>query len=853
MKITAVNGNPFADSKSNLEENRELFGFMGGIITDGQRALKERGMGLIDLGLDYAPETTASIFGTTPDNLSAAMDSRIEKLRSERDERGFWSSLPGEMMTDPVSVLKIAPGPAGGLSGALMPTKQDESRAVNTAIGTAMGHYGSKLFRGTGRQIEKGIRKMLPVDQKAVDTFQKAGLKPSMADVTPTDGAKRMQAAMMGTPGGGHILGKSAKRLEQDANEYLQDFGINQAKSLQTGGRVTVDGFNSYVKKGKNIKERLYSRVDDYIGDDRLVNVQKLDDFYSSIVNDANLTPSQRKKLSTLPALREIGSLVSESTDGMVPYKAIKTARTTIGELVEDRAIGTSTKSKAGQAYSVLTDLMEDTAADAGDDALRAFQKANGFYSQFRQKVDNEIQPILNRANKQGYELAIQALKTGSKKSGSRTKSLMDSFQGKDREIVRGTILRDLGSDLQKHGGDDFTPFKMAREFLKLDEEAQNAVLTGMNSQKRDKFISAMRALDMARTSVNSVDGSRRMRDLFSAGVAVYGTFDPATALLAVGSAMTGAQAFTNQRFINWLAGAEKGFAQKGADYLARLTPIIGGRRAEEIKSIFAGENPDAIDRVIEQPVFTPVEGNPFQSMPSDKPARINVTPDDTPQGSGSSRIDGGSANDLLQMASLSPYDGNWQPSPRMLSGEVEGGDQALLGEMPLVAQEGQRATGDILDRIMMAESSGNPNAKAKTSSASGLFQFTDGTFRNMVKKYGKEYGFSMKDKNKPEVQRMAAGLLMEENRKALSKTLDRQPTAGELYLAHFAGQSGAKRLLKAQNKNPNIPAIRVSSKDAVAANIPIYYIGRYKNGKFIKERPRTVGEVVELISNKVS
>ncbi len=38
---------------------------------------------------------------------------------------------------------------------------------------------------------------------------------------------------------------------------------------------------------------------------------------------------------------------------------------------------------------------------------------------------------------------------------------------------------------------------------------------------------------------------------------------------------------------------------------------------------------------------------------------------------------------------------------------------------------------------LAMIESSGNPNAKASTSSASGLYQFTKGTWKNLVDQMG--------------------------------------------------------------------------------------------------------------------
>jgi len=58
----------------------------------------------------------------------------------------------------------------------------------------------------------------------------------------------------------------------------------------------------------------------------------------------------------------------------------------------------------------------------------------------------------------------------------------------------------------------------------------------------------------------------------------------------------------------------------------------------------------------------------------------------------------------------------------------------------------------NIAFRIAKAESNWNPNAKNKSSSASGLFQFIDGTFRAYcINKY--RLADSMAQKNNPYIQ----------------------------------------------------------------------------------------------------
>lgn len=92
----------------------------------------------------------------------------------------------------------------------------------------------------------------------------------------------------------------------------------------------------------------------------------------------------------------------------------------------------------------------------------------------------------------------------------------------------------------------------------------------------------------------------------------------------------------------------------------------------------------------------------------------------------------------------------------------------------------------DYLPKMTMMESSLDQNAQAPTSSAGGLHQFTDAT--------AKQYG--VKDRFNPVDSTNGAISFALDNIKSLKKRLKRNPTGGELYLAHQQGATGAGVLL---------------------------------------------------------
>ena len=99
----------------------------------------------------------------------------------------------------------------------------------------------------------------------------------------------------------------------------------------------------------------------------------------------------------------------------------------------------------------------------------------------------------------------------------------------------------------------------------------------------------------------------------------------------------------------------------------------------------------------------------------------------------------------------------------------------------------------------MAAQESGfQPGIRAKGSSATGLFQFIDGTWKQMLKQYGPKYNIPA---GTPATNGAANAILgaqyVKDNIEALRKVTNNvQP--GDAYLAHFLGLGGARKALQA-------------------------------------------------------
>jgi hypothetical protein len=161
----------------------------------------------------------------------------------------------------------------------------------------------------------------------------------------------------------------------------------------------------------------------------------------------------------------------------------------------------------------------------------------------------------------------------------------------------------------------------------------------------------------------------------------------------------------------------------------------------------------------------------------------------------------------------------------------------------------------DLLVQTARRESAMNANARAGTSSATGLFQFIDSTWLDMVRRHGASHGLGqyaqalqsgvvdastrsdiLALRTDPELSACMAGELARENAQTLTAQLGRAPSAGELYAAHVLGSGGAARLIQAAAQGAN-DAAALFPREA-AANRGIFYAsGQARSAQEVLDR----------------
>jgi len=159
---------------------------------------------------------------------------------------------------------------------------------------------------------------------------------------------------------------------------------------------------------------------------------------------------------------------------------------------------------------------------------------------------------------------------------------------------------------------------------------------------------------------------------------------------------------------------------------------------------------------------------------------------------------------------------------------------------------EASQKTGIPLETLVKfahVESSFQTGVKAKTSSATGLFQFTGRTWRGQLKKYGEQFGLTDKaERTDPQANAIMGATYIKDNMDTL-KRRGLSITEPHIYLLHFLGPGGGPKLIKTALSSPDTIAADILPESA-ASNPDVFY----SNGI-----AKTVSDIYQWASKKMN
>jgi len=277
-----------------------------------------------------------------------------------------------------------------------------------------------------------------------------------------------------------------------------------------------------------------------------------------------------KQRLSTLNTMKaRVAELeeIAATTDGKLPFEAIKKLRTLVGNEISDATLASDVpRSKWKALYAALSDDMGEAVAGSAE-GRAAWKRANNY----TRAGLSRIQAIESVVDKNGGPEAIFRAATSNTRDGATTlRAVMQSLDKEGQKTVSATVLRRLGianPSNQDDLGEQFSTSTFLTNWNKLSPEAKRTLFDRYGPKFRqdmDQIAKVAANLRAGSEVFRNLSGTSRQQALWSTtgGFALSVLTGQLQFAAGIAGGVTGAnltaRLFTNPRFVRWLAQSTK-------------------------------------------------------------------------------------------------------------------------------------------------------------------------------------------------------------------------------------------------------------------------------------------------------
>jgi len=449
----------------------------------------------------------------------------------------------------------------------------------------------------------------------AIPPRQAAAQAAQNINVTPTLGMQNnalglLEAALDKIPFSTGSIRKATDRA-QDQMEAALERSVDKVgvPTTNTGaGEAAQAGAKTFIKDFQDKADDLFGAVDAKIGETTFVTAPNAIGVLQDLTKYSKKYPNVARFLNTSKFQKLLKDLEVDGALNALPYKALKDLRSGIGRSMGklDGAMSDLPEAELKRLYASLSQDMRAAATVAGDDALKAFNRANKFYSDGMKKINGALKKVTRSdlpekdfTPEQAYN-NILALTTADSPRGSTAKlqQLKVSLPKEQWSTVSSTILRKLGeARVGQRGAPDasdfaeFSPSTFLFNWNKMDKGAKTVLTSGNipQSARRELDNLALVAQRFKEKPVSTGSAATNSLLTFIAGVPTIGAVK--TSIIAGGTFLSAA-AMTNATFLKAVNAATAGnftklskLAQDGSaigSEAATLLRLVGADQAKE-------------------------------------------------------------------------------------------------------------------------------------------------------------------------------------------------------------------------------------------------------------------------------
>lgn len=459
-------------------------------------------------------------------------------------------------------------------------------------LANAVGQRAGDLMEiGAKTAISKGSQLAKKGAKEISEAFTQSGVSPMAGAVSGSKTLQGIEQALSKLPASADIIGDALTKTLDDMGEYALKIikRLSPTEGREMTGAAIKKGINKFVVQFKEKGSALYDKVDEFIPANSRIDVSNFRATLDDTLTQFSADPAFAKVLDS-PFIKSLKAAQKQSKDGTMSYGTLKALRSRVGNALDDRALVADTsQAELKRLYGALSDDMGRAAAESGEGALKAYERANAYWNAGRSRLDDVLKPVADKAfNQEVFQAAMSGTKSGSEKLRAIKKSLPQ----KEWDTLVAQQIREMGRatpGAQDVTGELFSPATFLTNFNKLSKDAQKTLFSNREyiglGKAVDNLVTMSAALKDTSKMANTSGTAQQLMymNILTGGLGgAYGASqgeDPTSGALtgiAIGTLgpMAAAKLVTSPAFVNWLADGTKIATSGIGAHLGRLIAI---------------------------------------------------------------------------------------------------------------------------------------------------------------------------------------------------------------------------------------------------------------------------------------
>jgi len=480
----------------------------------------------------------------------------------------------------------------GALSGAGSAIGQEAGGDTGAMIGAVAAPAAVALAPQLAKEALRSVfgNPMSGGGAKIIDDFASIGEVPTVGMASGKPSLQAAETVSSSVMGGGALRRKSEsiaanmqKRLATIADELSTKEGA-EAAGLEI--KKGIQGKGGFLDRFRSTSSVLWNKSDSMIDQSQEVSIDNTKAILGELVRGDKwgdvLDNAQLVKINQM----------ANDPSATVDFSTLKSLRSSIGQKIgNNELVSDIPRAELKRVYGALTQDIKTAASASGDDALKAFERANKYTRTGHDRIDDYLERISTKVEP---EKIFQAVAKGGE--GTQTiNAVKRSLKPEEWEVVASNVVRRMGrstSGNQTAEGDAFSVDKFVTDWDKLGS-AKKALFSG--SQKLDSYGDDLAKIARVASTVKqsskqgaNYSGTAQAASRIAAGTGLATgimSASPTILGLTAGSiAMNtaGARLMSNPNFVKWLAQSANIPSNNAAAAIGALSGVANKSSADD-------------------------------------------------------------------------------------------------------------------------------------------------------------------------------------------------------------------------------------------------------------------------------